>query len=151
MSAVQAEALTGKSLFAHRYAHQAMVAYDGEKMSKSLGNLVKVSQLRAESVDPMAVRLVVLDHHYALDWEYTDDQLESAKERLATWRDVASRAGDDDADQLADAITAALADDLDAPAALQAMDAWAADHVRADAGPSPRVTDAIDAALGIAL
>ena len=151
MSAVQAEALTGKSPFAHRYAHQAMVAYDGEKMSKSLGNLVKVSQLRAESVDPMAVRLVVLDHHYALDWEYTDDQLESAKERLATWRDVASRAGDDDADQLADAITAALADDLDAPAALQAMDAWAADHVRADAGPSPRVTDAIDAALGIAL
>ena len=151
MSAVQAEALTGKSPFARRYAHQAMVAYDGEKMSKSLGNLVKVSVLRAAGVDPMAVRLAVLDHHYGTDWEYTDDQLTRAQERLATWRDVAARAGDTDADDLIATITAALAVDLDSPSALAAVDAWAARNAQAESGDSPRVRAAIDAVLGVAL
>jgi L-cysteine:1D-myo-inositol 2-amino-2-deoxy-alpha-D-glucopyranoside ligase len=68
MSAVQAAALTGEWPFATAYLHQAMVGLDGEKMSKSRGNLVLVSQLRAAGVDPMAVRLVLLGHHYATPW-----------------------------------------------------------------------------------
>ena len=64
MSAVQATGLTGESPFARAYVHQAMVGLDGEKMSKSKGNLVLVSALRRAGVDPMAIRLALLAHHY---------------------------------------------------------------------------------------
>ncbi|HRC65906.1 MAG TPA: cysteine--1-D-myo-inosityl 2-amino-2-deoxy-alpha-D-glucopyranoside ligase, partial [Dermatophilaceae bacterium] len=64
MSAVQGCALTGTRPFAQVYMHQAMVAFEGEKMSKSKGNLVLVSALRAAGVDPMVIRLALLDHHY---------------------------------------------------------------------------------------
>ncbi|MBD2760336.1 cysteine--1-D-myo-inosityl 2-amino-2-deoxy-alpha-D-glucopyranoside ligase [Yimella sp. cx-573] len=151
MSAVQAEALTGSSPFAHRYAHQAMVAYDGEKMSKSKGNLVKVSVLRAEGVDPMAIRLVLLDHHYATDWEYSHDQLTQAQQRLATWRRALSNAADADAQEVSREVTAALANDLDSPSAIAAVDAWAAKHQDAAAGDSPTVRAALDAVLGLSL
>src|SRR5699024_8737456 len=69
MSAVQARALTGQP-FAGTYVHQAMVGLDGEKMSKSKGNLVLVSALRAEGVDPMAVRLALLAQHYRTPWDW---------------------------------------------------------------------------------
>ena len=72
--------------FAQAYAHAGMVAYDGEKMSKSRGNLVFVSALRNSDVDPMAIRLVLLRHHYRSDWEWTDAQLWDAV-------DTARRAG----------------------------------------------------------
>ena len=61
-------------------------AYDGEKMSKSLGNLVFVSALRGDGVDPMAIRLALLAHHYRSDWEWTDAVLADAQARLARWR-----------------------------------------------------------------
>src|SRR5665647_2992849 len=69
MSAVQACGLTGASPFARAYVHQAMVGLDGEKMSKSKGNLVLVSTLRRSGIDPMAIRLAVLAHHYRTPWE----------------------------------------------------------------------------------
>ena len=71
MSAVQSAALTHDDTFARHYVHQAMVGFEGEKMSKSRGNLVLVSKLRADGVDPMAIRLVLLDQHYRTGWEYT--------------------------------------------------------------------------------
>ena len=71
MSAVQGCALTGTRPFAQVYMHQAMVAFEGEKMSKSKGNLVLVSALRAAGVDPMVIRLALLDHHYRTEWEST--------------------------------------------------------------------------------
>ena len=89
-SAVQALALTGGDVFARHYVHQAMVGYQGEKMSKSKGNLVLVSRLRAQGVDPMAIRLVLLDQHYRTEWEYTPALLEAAVTRLARWREALS-------------------------------------------------------------
>ncbi|HSO65603.1 MAG TPA: cysteine--1-D-myo-inosityl 2-amino-2-deoxy-alpha-D-glucopyranoside ligase, partial [Ornithinibacter sp.] len=68
MSAVQATALTGGDVFARHYVHQAMVGLHGAKMSKSKGNLVLVSRMRADGVDPMAIRLVLLDRHHLTDW-----------------------------------------------------------------------------------
>src|SRR5450756_1308136 len=65
-------AADGEHLFARVYAHSGMVAYQGAKMSKSLGNLVFISRLRADGVDPMAIRLALLAHHYRSDWEWTD-------------------------------------------------------------------------------
>ncbi|MFK5583432.1 cysteine--1-D-myo-inosityl 2-amino-2-deoxy-alpha-D-glucopyranoside ligase, partial [Serinicoccus sp. LYQ131] len=85
MSAVQATALSGEP-FARAYVHQAMVGLDGEKMSKSKGNLVLVSQLRHAGVDPMAIRLVLLAQHYRTEWEWTDGLLREAQDRLDLWQ-----------------------------------------------------------------
>ncbi|GGB35660.1 L-cysteine:1D-myo-inositol 2-amino-2-deoxy-alpha-D-glucopyranoside ligase [Flexivirga endophytica] len=147
MSAVQAVALTDDPPFARTYAHQAMVGYDGEKMSKSKGNLVRVSDLRRAGVDPMAIRLVLLDKHYRTPWEYTDDLLDTAVKRWDRWTRALECRGDAGADELVDGIRAALADDLDSATAVRLIDDWAAGpEVGA---PSPRVTDAIDALLGL--
>ena len=67
--------------FARVYAHSGMVAYQGAKMSKSLGNLVFVSRLRAAGTDPMAIRLALLAHHYRADWEWTDEVLAGGDHR----------------------------------------------------------------------
>ncbi|TWP33213.1 cysteine--1-D-myo-inosityl 2-amino-2-deoxy-alpha-D-glucopyranoside ligase [Leekyejoonella antrihumi] len=150
MSAVQAVALTGQKPFAHAYAHQAMVAYDGEKMSKSKGNLVRVSDLRRDGVDPMAIRLVLLAQHYRTEWEYTGDLLDRATARLAAWRLALGEAGDHGAGDLIAQLRAALARDLDAPAAALAVDAWAESAPR-NGRPSPQVEAALDALLGIRL
>src|ERR687885_1942848 len=98
-SAVHAEALaataTGvKGPFARAYVHAAMIGLDGEKMSKSRGNLVFVSRLRGDGVDPMAIRLALLSGSYRVDREWSPDLLREAQERLATWRRaVAAGAG----------------------------------------------------------
>ncbi|CAM5736547.1 L-cysteine:1D-myo-inositol 2-amino-2-deoxy-alpha-D-glucopyranoside ligase [Streptomyces microflavus] len=86
MGASHAQALTGEHPFAKVYVHAGMVGLDGEKMSKSRGNLVFVSALRREGVDPAALRLALLSHHYRSDWEWTDQVLADAVERLARWR-----------------------------------------------------------------
>ena len=85
-SAVHAEALTATKPFARAYVHAAMIGLDGEKMSKSRGNLVFVSRLRGDGVDPMAIRLALLSGHYRTDRAWTADLLHAAEERLATWR-----------------------------------------------------------------
>ncbi|GAB77140.1 L-cysteine:1D-myo-inositol 2-amino-2-deoxy-alpha-D-glucopyranoside ligase [Austwickia chelonae] len=157
MSAVQANALTGQPTFATAFVHQAMVGYQGHKMSKSRGNLVLVSRLRAQGVDPMAVRLTLLAHHYATEWEWQDPELQTAQERLATWRSAVATDGPP-ADTLLEQVRQALADDLDTPRALQVIDDWADRALRdADTGEEstdpqgPAVRDLIDALLGIAL
>ena len=85
-SAAHAEALTGTAPFARNYVHAGMIGLDGEKMSKSRGNLVLVSKLRAAGVDPMAIRLALLDGHYRADREWTGGRLPAAEARLGRWR-----------------------------------------------------------------
>ena len=82
--AAQSEAATGEPFVRH-WMHQAMVRMDGEKMSKSLGNLVFVSVLRKEW-EAMAIRLAVVGHHYRDPWEWHDDLMTEAAERLERWR-----------------------------------------------------------------
>lgn len=144
--------------FAQAYVHAGMVGYDGEKMSKSKGNLVFVSALRNSDVDPMAIRLALLRHHYRSDWEWTDDELWAAVDDLADWRRAVSLGTGAPAAPVVEEILAALADDLDAPRATAAVDAW----VKATLGgngmadtsdPDAAVTllPVLDAALGLAL
>src|SRR3712207_2831794 len=90
-SAVHAEALAGTKPFARAYVHAAMIGLDGEKMSKSRGNLVFVSKLRGEGVDPMAIRLALLAGHYRTDRAWTPDLLAGAEQRLDTWRRAVAR------------------------------------------------------------
>jgi L-cysteine:1D-myo-inositol 2-amino-2-deoxy-alpha-D-glucopyranoside ligase len=156
MSASHGAVLYGPP-FAGVYAHAGMVGLDGEKMSKSKGNLVLVSRLRAAGVEPAAVRLAVLAHHYRSDWSWTQDGLDDAVERLVRWRAaVAVGGGDDDAAQLAVLadLRARLADDLDAPGALRALDEWAEATRGGDSteeGAGERVRSVADAALGVLL
>lgn len=154
MSVVQAEAITGERPFARHTAHQAMVAYDGEKMSKSKGNLVRVSTLRSEGVDPMAIRLVLLAHHYRGEWEWTAQDLTQAQERLKRWRRGLSTDGGPDATGTIAQIRVAVADDLDTPAALRAVDTWVEQSLATtgDVRSAPgELARAIDALLGIRL
>ena len=159
MSAVQACGLTGASPFARAYVHQAMVGLDGEKMSKSKGNLVLVSTMRHAGIDPMAIRLAVLAHHYRTAWEWTDQVLADAQGRLATWRAGLSGNGGPSADLTIARIRECLADDLDAPGALAAVDEWARQSLNveslepepADLGAPGVVGRALDALLGIRL
>ncbi|MBX3099713.1 MAG: cysteine--1-D-myo-inosityl 2-amino-2-deoxy-alpha-D-glucopyranoside ligase [Salinibacterium sp.] len=100
---------------AELYVHTGLVAYEGQKMSKSLGNLVLVSQLTAAGVDPRAIRLALLAHHYREDWEWTDAVLTDALERLARWREMPPG-------ELADPLREILSHDLDTPGALAYID-----------------------------
>ncbi len=135
------------------HLHAGMVGLDGEKMSKSLGNLVLVSRLLEQGVDPMAVRLAILAHHYRSDWEWTDEGLAAAQERLETWHRAVSGNGGPAADELLAQVRAAVADDLDAPRALAAVDAWAALSLAGTEAPvegAPGVVGRmLDALLGI--
>lgn len=157
MGASHAQALTGEYPFAKTYLHAGMVGYEGEKMSKSRGNLVFVSRLRAAGTDPAALRLALLAHHYRTDWEWTAEELRTAERRLARWRAAVSRPEGPQADGLVTEIREALAADLDAPAALAAVDRWAEAQesggggVRSDSGAPGVVTRAVDALLGVAL
>ncbi len=152
MSAVQSEGLTGGSTYARCYVHQAMVGYHGEKMSKSKGNLVKVSVLRRDGVDPMAIRLLLLAHDHRSPWEYTPELLTAAQSRLARWREALSVTTGPAADEALHGIRAALADGLDSPAALAAVDQWVEQCLTAggedQAGPGI-LARACDALLGV--
>jgi L-cysteine:1D-myo-inositol 2-amino-2-deoxy-alpha-D-glucopyranoside ligase len=125
MSASEASVALGADAFAQTYVHAGMVGYDGSKMSKSLGNLVLVSKLRADGVDPGAVRLALLAHHYRSDWEWTDVGLKAAQERLLRWRDAVAHESGPPANDLVASVRAAMADDLQTPRALAAIDVWA--------------------------
>ncbi len=144
--------------FARAYVHAGMVAYDGEKMSKSKGNLVFVSALRNSDVDPMAIRTVLLRHHYRSDWEWTDDQLWDAVDTVQQWRKALALGAGAPAASVVTDVLAALADDLNAPAALVRVQEWVdatlgttglADTSDPDAAVT--VMQLLDAALGLQL
>jgi L-cysteine:1D-myo-inositol 2-amino-2-deoxy-alpha-D-glucopyranoside ligase len=143
-SAGHAAAITGRPLAAI-YSHTGLVAYRGEKMSKSLGNLVLVGDLVRDGVDPRAIRLALLTQRYRNDWEWTDDLLDRARQRLARWSAWASRPVPGTSDTLLPRLREILVDDLDTPAALEATDAIVASGTPASTGD----LDALDALLGI--
>jgi L-cysteine:1D-myo-inositol 2-amino-2-deoxy-alpha-D-glucopyranoside ligase len=149
-------------VFARVYAHSGMVAYQGQKMSKSLGNLVFVSKLRDSGTDPMAIRLAILAHHYRSDWEWTPEVLMAATTRLTRWRAAVSSAtgsarapGVPAAEDVLRTVRERLAEDLDAPGALAAIDTWAGAVLAAPGSVPPAdarlIRDTADALLGIAL
>jgi L-cysteine:1D-myo-inositol 2-amino-2-deoxy-alpha-D-glucopyranoside ligase len=157
-SAAHAEVLTGRWPFAHAYVHAGMVGLDGEKMSKSKGNLVFVSRLRGDQrggrVDPMAIRLALMSEHYRADRDWTDDVLKAAEQRLVRWRQAVTRPVGPPALPVLREVRESLADDLDAPRALSVVDAWAAAAVsgQGDDPASPQtVGRTVDALLGVEL
>jgi L-cysteine:1D-myo-inositol 2-amino-2-deoxy-alpha-D-glucopyranoside ligase len=153
-SAAHAEALTGKHPFARHYAHAGMIGLDGEKMSKSRGNLVFVSRLRADNVDPAAIRLALFAGHYRQDRAWTDGLLTEAQGRLARWREAVALPSAQDATDTVARLRDHLSDDLDTPKALAALDAWAEQalaHGGSDEQAPGLIRTAVDALLGIEL
>ncbi len=125
----QSESTTGRPFVRH-WVHVGLVGLDGEKMSKSLGNLVFVGDL-VKKWEPEAVRLALLSHHYRKDWQWTDDDMPEATARLASWRSAPPDPGDPlspdpAADAAVDIVRDRLDDDLDTPGALALLDEAAA-------------------------
>jgi L-cysteine:1D-myo-inositol 2-amino-2-deoxy-alpha-D-glucopyranoside ligase len=122
-------------------------------MSKSLGNLVFVSKLTASGVDPMAIRLAILAHHYRQEWEWTNEGLEAAENRLQLWRSAISHATN--SADYAERLATTLANDLDTPTALALVDEWANEIVAgnesdtATAHNTKQMITALVALLGI--
>ncbi|HEX4252554.1 MAG TPA: cysteine--1-D-myo-inosityl 2-amino-2-deoxy-alpha-D-glucopyranoside ligase [Pseudonocardia sp.] len=152
--AAHAEAFTGVHPFARHYCHAGMIALDGEKMSKSRGNLVFVSRLRADGVDPMAVRLALLAGHWRSDRSWAPELLRTAEARVAAWREAVNLDAGPAAEDTVARLRTHLADDLDTPKALAAVDAWASEARQRrgrDASAPGLVKIAVDALLGVAL
>lgn len=154
MSALHAETAADQWPFARHYVHAGMIGLDGAKMSKSRGNLVFVSRLRGDRVDPMAVRLALLSGHYRTDRSWTSALLDEAQGRLARWRDAVALPAGPRAEPVLALVRERLADDLDTVAALDAVDRWASAALegdRSDTAAPALVRATVDALLGIAL
>jgi L-cysteine:1D-myo-inositol 2-amino-2-deoxy-alpha-D-glucopyranoside ligase len=147
LGAAEASVITGRP-FARSFVHQAMVGYQGEKMSKSRGNLVLVSALRESGVDPMAIRLALLAHPHSPAWEWQDSELDPAADRLARWRAAVTRPAAPPARNLLERLRGVLRDGLRSHDALPLVDAWAATDGNDTEAPT-QVAAAIDALLGV--
>jgi L-cysteine:1D-myo-inositol 2-amino-2-deoxy-alpha-D-glucopyranoside ligase len=153
-SAAHAECMTGQRRFARHYVHAGMIGWDGHKMSKSRGNLVLVSALRQAGVDPAAIRLGLLAGHYRSDRFWSDETLSEATARLHRWRTATALPAGPDATDVVGRLRRYLADDLDTPKALAALDGWAEDALEYgghDVASPVLVATAVDALLGISL
>jgi L-cysteine:1D-myo-inositol 2-amino-2-deoxy-alpha-D-glucopyranoside ligase len=129
-----------------------MIGLDGEKMSKSKGNLVFVSKLRGSGVDPNVIRLALLAGHYRTDRSWTDELHRTAEARLARWREALTLDAGPSSEELITKLRTHLADDLDTPGALAAVDAWVEEALtrRYDDRFGPgSAREAVDALLGI--
>lgn len=153
-SAAHAESVSGERRFARHYVHAGMIGWDGHKMSKSRGNLVLVSQLRGDGVDPAAIRLGLFSGHYRADRFWSRAVLDQALERLQRWRTATALPAAPDATDVVARVRRYLADDLDTPKALAALDGWATDALSYgghDPTAGQAVATAVDALLGIQL
>lgn len=151
MSASQARAMNGKR-FATNYVHAGMIGLDGEKMSKSKGNLVFVSQLLMDGIDPMAIRIALMSHHYREDHMWQSTELTEVDLFLQELRIALSRMEVAPTDGVIEEIISALSHDIDTPRALKALKSWIVDTNEGAVGGKPgELSRAIDALLGIAI
>jgi L-cysteine:1D-myo-inositol 2-amino-2-deoxy-alpha-D-glucopyranoside ligase len=118
---LQAEFLTEQAPFSRFWAHTGMVALDGVKMSKSLGNLVFVSDL-VQRVPPAAVRRMLLSHHYRSDWSYEESELQDAVQGVELWQAAMEDGCTGAAREHEEEFHAHMSNDLDVPEAIRAID-----------------------------
>jgi len=145
----QARILTGKELAAN-YVHAGMIGLDGEKMSKSKGNLVLVSTLVASGVDPMAIRYALMSHHYRSDQMWSTEVLERAESSLVRLRKALAMNTVYESAGLVQMIIAGLADDLNTPAVIAAIEEWVEKSLQgATGGDATAVRASLDALLGL--
>lgn len=151
MSAAQSKIINKKE-FASHYVHAGMIGLDGEKMSKSKGNLVLVSQLLLEGIDAMVIRTALLQHHYRSDHMWHNSELDQARLFLDELRLCLSRPDVAPTDITIEVVISSLSEDLNTPAALSALQNWIEATNKGETGGNPgELSRAIDALLGIAI
>ena len=151
MCATQAQVITGKEL-ASTYVHAGMIGLDGEKMSKSKGNLVFVSRLVASGVDPMAIRWALMSDHYRSDRMWSDAVLHKAQGELDQLQLALSKGDCAPTEDLINSILIALSDDLDTTLVLSQLNAWASSSIAgSQGGNSDDLRNVLDVFLGLKL
>lgn len=151
MTGIQAKALTGIE-FASCYAHTGMIGLNGEKMSKSKGNLVFISKLRHEGVSPAVIRIALLKQKYSIDRMWSEELIHEAEEFLAKILSALSRQEVAPALQVIQAMVKALADDLDTPKVFELLSSWCERTEGGEVGGSAgEISRALDTYLGIVL
>ena len=151
MCASQARVITGKELAA-TYVHAGMIGLDGEKMSKSKGNLVFVSRLVASGKDPMAIRWALMSDHYRSNRMWSDELLNKAEVELAQVRKALHHVEVAETEAVIKEIIRALSDDLDTPKVLSTLIDWSTATLSgAQGGSSQQLLNSLDALLGLKL
>ena len=148
MSASQTKVLTGKSL-ARAFVHAGLIGLDGEKMSKSKGNLLFVSKLIESGISPMAIRWALLKRHYRSDYMWIRNETDLAKEEIAALVRKLNEKEIPATEVLINRIYDAVANDLDTPTALAAINEWV--HGNGSGGDAKKLRAVLDALLGIVL
>ena len=157
MCAAQGEVMNNAT-FAQYFMHTGMIGYQGEKMSKSKGNLVFVSKLREAGIDAMAIRLALLANHYRSDREWDDALLQNATERLDRWRKGFAKPEGPEIEETISGVVDALNNDLDTTKALAHIDSWVEKAIadsnsekNSNLSNSGTLARFVDSILGIAL
>ena len=151
MCAAQAQVLSDKPL-ASTYVHAGMIGLDGEKMSKSKGNLVFVSKLVAAGKDPMAIRWALMKNHYRTDRMWTDQLLIEAELDLIALRSCLDQTEVAPTSELISVIVNALSDDLDTQGVITSVNEWVGRTRSGESGGNAQsLIAALDSLLGIKL
>lgn len=151
MTALQAKALTGVE-FASCYSHAGMIGLDGEKMSKSKGNLVFVSKLRQEGVSPALIRIALFTDRYSTDRMWSRELLDDANKLLARLLSALSRQEVAPTFEVVQEIVYAISDDLNTPKVFELLNSWCLKTEEGEVGGSPgEISRALDTYLGITL
>ena len=151
MTALQAKALTGVE-FASCYSHAGMIGLDGEKMSKSKGNLVFVSKLRQEGVSPALIRIALFTDRYSTDRMWSRELLDDANKLFARLLSALSRQEVAPTFEIVQEIVNAISDDLNTPKVFELLNSWCLKTEEGEVGGSPgEISRALDTYLGITL
>jgi L-cysteine:1D-myo-inositol 2-amino-2-deoxy-alpha-D-glucopyranoside ligase len=151
MTALQAKALTGVE-FASCYSHAGMIGLDGEKMSKSKGNLVFVSKLRQEGVSPALIRIALFTDRYSTDRMWSRELVDDANKLLARLLSALSRQEVAPTFEVVQEIVNAISDDLNTPKVFELLNSWCLKTEEGEVGGSPgEISRALDTYLGITL
>lgn len=151
MSAAQSRSINNQR-FARSYVHAGMIGLDGEKMSKSLGNLIFVSKLIASGINPAAIRWALMGHQYADDLMWNDSIIQEASSDIERLQLNLARMEVAPTDQVIRQIIESLSRNLDTPRALTALREWMdATEAGETGGVAGELSRALDTLLGVAL
>jgi L-cysteine:1D-myo-inositol 2-amino-2-deoxy-alpha-D-glucopyranoside ligase len=149
MCAAQAQVISGKPLAA-TYVHAGLIGLDGEKMSKSKGNLVFVSKLVASGRDPMAIRWALMKSHYRTDRMWTEELLLQAEREVEALRTALAKTEVAKTEQLIQSIVDLLADDLNTPGVIETLNQWVKrSGLGGHDGDLVALSEALDSLLGL--
>jgi L-cysteine:1D-myo-inositol 2-amino-2-deoxy-alpha-D-glucopyranoside ligase len=150
MSAAQGLIATEQQ-FARSFVHTGMIGLDGEKMSKSLGNLVFVSRLLADGVDPMAIRLALMGHHYRSDHMWTTPEISRAEKFVERLRLNLSRVEVAPTSPVMAEILVAMSQDLNTEGVIALLVTWCEKTESGQSGGSAgELARFLDELLGLA-